>query len=130
MTSAVSDSAVKSPSATIRSQRADALAERLERGASALAALASGLTDAQWQTRLPRDGRTIGVVVHHVANMYPLEIQVAQTLAAGKAVTGVTADVVNEINAGHARENDAVTKERRWICSGATARSRPRRSVP
>jgi DinB superfamily len=111
MTSAVSDSAVKSPSVKIRSQRADALAERLEQGASALDALARTLTDAQWQARLPKDGRKIGVVVHHVASMYPIEIQVAQTLAAGNAVTGVTWDVVNEINAGHARENDAVTKE-------------------
>jgi hypothetical protein len=111
MTSAVSDPAVKSPSVKIRSQRADALAERLERGASALAALAGTLTDAQWHTRLPGDGRKIGVVVHHVASMYPIEIEVAQTLAAGKAVTGVTWDVVNEINAGHAREHDAVTKE-------------------
>jgi hypothetical protein len=111
MTSAVSEPAVKSPSVTARSQRAEALAERLEQGASALAALARTLTDAQWQTRLPKDGRKIGVVVHHVASMYPIEIQVAQTLAAGNAVTGVTWDVVNEINAGHARENDAVTKE-------------------
>jgi len=111
MTSAVSDPAVKSLSVKIGSQRAEALAERLEQGASALAALARTLTDAQWQTRLPKDGRKIGVVVHHVASMYPIEIQVAQTLAAGNAVTGVTWDVVNEINAGHARENDAVTKE-------------------
>ena len=50
-----------------------ALADRLEQGARALAALASSLTDAQWQTRIPHDGRKVGVVVHHVANMYPLE---------------------------------------------------------
>jgi hypothetical protein len=43
--------------------------------------------------------------------MYPLEIQLAQTLAAGKPIVGVTWDAVHEINAGHAREYDAVTKE-------------------
>jgi hypothetical protein len=59
------------------SQRTDALAARLEQGARALASLASSLTDAEWQTRLPHDGRKIGVVVHHVATMYPLEIQLA-----------------------------------------------------
>ena len=63
-------------------RRSQALAERLEQGAQALAALASGLTDAQWQARIPKDGRKIGVVVHHVATMYPLEIQLAQALAA------------------------------------------------
>jgi hypothetical protein len=43
--------------------------------------------------------------------MYPLEIQLAQTLAAGKPVVGVTWDAVHEINARHAAEHDAVTKE-------------------
>ena len=93
------------------SQRANALAERLEQGANALATFASALTDAEWRTRVPKDGRKIGVVVHHVATMYPLEIQLAQTLAGGQPVAGVTWDVVHEINAGHAKEHDAVTKE-------------------
>lgn len=91
-------------------RRAEALAVRLEQGAQALAAFASTLTDAQWQTRIPKDGRKVGVVVHYVASMYPLEIQLAQTLAAGKPVAGVTWDAVAELNAGHAKENDAVTK--------------------
>jgi hypothetical protein len=91
--------------------RSNALAERLEQGARALAALAASLTDAEWQTRIPKDGRKVGVVVHHVATMYPLEIQLAQALAGGKPITGVTWDVVNEINAGHAKEHDAVTRE-------------------
>jgi len=93
------------------SQRTNALADRLEQGASALATFASALTDAEWQTRVPKDGRKIGVIVHHVATMYPLEIQLAQMLAGGKPVAGVTWDVVHEMNAGHAKEHDAVTKE-------------------
>lgn len=92
-------------------RRTNALAERLEQGARALADLASGLTDAQWQTRIPKDGRKVGVVVHHVAFMYPLEIQLAETLAGGKPIEGVTWDAVHEINATHAKDNDAVTKE-------------------
>jgi hypothetical protein len=92
-------------------RRTNALAERLEQGADALATLANGLTDDEWNTRIPRDGRKIGVIVHHVATMYPLEIQLAQTLAAGNPIVGVTSDVVNEINAAHAIEHDAVTKK-------------------
>jgi hypothetical protein len=91
-------------------RRSNALAERLEQGAGALIALASGLTESEWQTRV-KDGRKVGVVVHHVATMYPLEIQLAQTLAAGKPVAGVTWDVIDELNAKHAREYDAVTRE-------------------
>jgi hypothetical protein len=51
--------------------RSNALAERLEKGAQALAALASSLTPEQWQTRIPHDNRKVGVVVHHVASVYP-----------------------------------------------------------
>jgi len=93
------------------SSRSRALAERLEQGAAALEALASTLTDSEWHTRLPHDGRTIGVVVHHVASMYPLEMQLAQVLADGKPIEGVTTDVVDDINAKHAKEFEGVTKE-------------------
>jgi hypothetical protein len=91
--------------------RANALAERLEQGAHALAALSFTLTETEWRTRLPGDGRSIGVVVHHVASMYPLEIQLAETLAKGQSVVGVTWQDVHELNARHAAENAAVTRE-------------------
>jgi hypothetical protein len=42
--------------------------------------------------------------------MYPLEIQLAQQLAAGQPITGVTWDVVHGINAQHALDHDATTK--------------------
>jgi hypothetical protein len=92
------------------STRAHALAERLAEGARALEAVASALTETEWQTRIPGDGRTIGVVIDHVAEMYPLEMQLAQALAAGTSITGVTGAVVNEINARHAATNRGVTR--------------------
>jgi len=101
------------PGAALRpptSRRSNALAERLEQGARALEAVASAFKETEWLTRIPGDGRTIGVVVHHVATMYPLEIQLAQALAAGKPITDVTWDVVKELNANHASANNAVTK--------------------
>ena len=91
--------------------RSDALAARLESGAAALAAFAATLSEAEWQTRLPKDGRKVGVVVHHVASMYPLEIQLASLLAAGQPITGVTGAAVDTINRDHAEENDNVTIE-------------------
>jgi hypothetical protein len=91
--------------------RANALAERLEQGARELAAFAVTLTEAEWRTRIPGDNRKIGVVVHHVAYMYPIEIQIAQTVAGGKPIAGLSWDDVHEINAKHAKENDAVTRE-------------------
>jgi DinB superfamily len=79
--------------------------------ARALIEVATGLTDAEWQTLVPHDGRKIGVVIHHVGNMYPLEMQVAQLVAGGTPVAGLTMANVDEINAGHAKEHDTVTKD-------------------
>lgn len=93
------------------SNRSDALAARLEAGAAQLAAFAATLSETEWQTRLPKDGRKIGVVVHHVASVYPIEIHLAKLLAAGKPITGVDKDAVDTMNRGHANENDDIGKE-------------------
>ncbi|HRB13198.1 MAG TPA: maleylpyruvate isomerase N-terminal domain-containing protein, partial [Vicinamibacteria bacterium] len=89
----------------------DTLAERLEAGANALAAFAGSLSDAEWNAKVPKDGRAVGVVVHHVASVYPVEIQLAQTLASGKPVTGVDWSGIHQMNAGHAREHAAAGLE-------------------
>ena len=96
---------------TTTTARTTALADRLEQGARALAEFASGLTGAEWQTRIPGDGRKVGVVVHHVASMYPLEIQLAQTVANGQPIAGVAWENVHAINAAHAKDQDGVTKD-------------------
>jgi len=95
----------------VTSQRADALGDRLEQGARALAAFATSLTDAEWKVRTPHDGRAVGVVVHHVASVYPIEIQLAQTVADGKPVTGLTMDDIDAMNARHAAEHAGVTRQ-------------------
>src|SRR5262245_60054339 len=93
------------------SQRTNALAERLERGAKALADFADHLTEVECQIRVPGDGRAIGVIVHHVASVYSWEIQLAQTIAEGKPVLGVTWDEVHKTNTEHAKKYGSVTKE-------------------
>ena len=92
-------------------KQSNALAERLEKGALALEELASSLTTEEWNTKIPHDGRTVGVVVHHVASVYPIEIELAQTVAAGLPVIGVTPEVIDQMNGGHAKDNAAVTKQ-------------------
>lgn len=93
------------------SKRSYELARRLELGAIALEALANSLTEFEWQSRVPGDGRKIGVIIHHVASVYPIELQLARTLASGQSIEGVTPDVVNKMNAEHAKKFDGVTKE-------------------
>ena len=93
-----------------RTNLANALAERLEEGARRLAAFALSLTDNEWRTPMPHDGRALGVIVHHVASVYPVEIQLAQTIAAGTPVTGVTMADIDAMNATHAAEHATATR--------------------
>jgi hypothetical protein len=93
------------------SHRANLLAVRLEQGALALHGLAASLTDSEWQLRVPGDGRKVGVLVHHVANVYPLEIELAVKMANGHAIEGVTWAAVHTMNANHAVEHDATDRK-------------------
>ena len=93
------------------SRRAAALADRIEQGAAGLAAFAEGLSEAEWLTPVSiTDKRPIGVIVHHVASVYPVEIEVAKTIASGQAITEVTWEAIAEMNAKHATDQAAVNK--------------------
>ncbi len=93
------------------SRRAESLAGRIEEGAAGLAVFAEGLSETEWRTPASSsDRRSIGVIVHHVASVYPIEIELAQAIASGKAITDVTWDVVAQLNATHARDQAEVTK--------------------
>jgi len=94
-------------------RRAESLAGRIEEGAAGLAAFAEELSEAQWRMPLSKTGsdrRSIGVIVHHVASVYPIEIDLARSIAGGKAVTDVTWDAVAAMNAKHAGDQAEVTK--------------------
>jgi hypothetical protein len=93
------------------SKRSNALAERLEDGVRSLVTFIGSTTDAEWKTPIYHDWRTVGIVVHHVASIMPLEIELAMTVAKGKAVVGLTWDTVHQINAEHARANPSPTKD-------------------
>src|SRR5216684_1774304 len=92
-------------------RRAELLADRIKEGAAGLAAFAEGLSQSEWLEPVSAtDRRPVGVIVHHVASVYPIEIDLARAIASGKAVTDVTWEVVAELNGKHAQENAEVTK--------------------
>ena len=93
------------------SKRAQALAERVEQGVRALAAFVEGLSEADWRRVCAEDGRTVGVLVHHVASAYPVEIDLIRRLASGQALAGVTWEMVDQMNARHAEEHASCRKE-------------------
>jgi hypothetical protein len=93
---------------TNTSKRADELAHRILQGAKALQVYVKKLSDEQWDRPVDGDGRTVGVVVHHVASAYPVEIELAHLLASGQPIKEVTMGAIDQMNADHARENASV----------------------
>lgn len=96
---------------SIKNKRANALADRIEQGADALATFAESLSNAGWQLIVPGEERSVGVLVHHIASMYPVEIDLARELASGKPITGVTWDAVDQMNAEHAQKHTEVDQQ-------------------
>ena len=92
------------------SKRAEALANRILKGAQELVALAQGLSATEWNTLCPNESRTVGVLIHHVASAYKVEVKLIQGLAAGKAIEGVTWAMVDQGNAEHADANKDISK--------------------
>lgn len=93
------------------SRRAKLLADRIEEGAAGLATFTEGLSEAEWRTPVSgSDLRPVGIIVHHVGSVYPIEIDLARAIASGKAVTDVTWEVVAELNGKHAQKHAEVTK--------------------
>ena len=88
------------------SRRAAALADRIEQGAAELAAFAATLSEDEWRAPMPgggNDKRPVGIIVHHVASAYPIEIELARTIARRHAAPDITSEDVDELNARHAR---------------------------
>ena len=106
------------------SRRANQLADRIEEGAAGLAAFAAGLSEAEWQTPVSTtDRRSVGIIVHHVASVYPVEVEVAQTIAKGQAITEVTWEAIAAMNAQHATDQGGATKEATLALLGENSRA-------
>jgi hypothetical protein len=91
--------------------RAEALAERVAQAHRELIAFVEACSEADWRTYCPNEGRTVGVVVHHVASMLPAELDVIRTVASGQPVTEVTTEIVDQINAQHAKDHADCSRE-------------------
>ena len=76
-----------------------------------LAAFAEQLSDEEWTRPVSAtDRRPVGVIVNHVASVYPVEIEVARAVAGGNAVTEVTWEAIADMNAKHASEQSGTNK--------------------
>jgi hypothetical protein len=74
-------------------------------------AAVSTCSDEQWRQPTAEDGRTVGVVAHHVGEVNGAFAKIVETLAVGGTYTPkVSMEEVHESNAKHARNNAAAGK--------------------
>jgi hypothetical protein len=91
-------------------KRSEALAQRVEQGHSELVTLIESLSDEEWHAYIPGDTRTVGVVLHHVADVLPVLITLIKMLATGNAITATPQDV-DALNAKNAMDYAGCTRE-------------------
>lgn len=87
------------------SKRAEALAARIAEGHRELIVFVESQPEADWHAHSQNDDRGVGVIVHHVASVLPTELDLVKVLASGRPITGVTAEMVDQMNAQHAQES-------------------------
>jgi DinB family protein len=92
------------------SERARILAEQLEQANRDLIHTVEGLSDTQWRAKTPGDGRTVGVVAHHVAASHKSVTGLVGAIAHGQAVPTITMEMIHAGNATHATQHANCTK--------------------
>ena len=92
------------------SERARNLAHQFEQANHELIATVERLSDAQWRTKTVGDGRSVGVVAHHVAGSHQGLAGLVQKIASGEPVPAITMDMIHQGNAAHAAQHANCTK--------------------
>src|SRR5262249_9059140 len=68
------------------------------------------MSDAAWSAPCPNDGRSIGVVAHHVASSYPTISGLVAAVATGQPLPPITEEMIHQGNAAHAQQVAACTQ--------------------
>jgi hypothetical protein len=87
------------------SERVKALAERYRQANVEFLTLIDGLSEEQWKKPCPNENRTVGVVAHHIATNSVIIAEWAKQLGNGQAIEGFNMELVDRVNAQHAREH-------------------------
>ena len=90
--------------------RAESLAKQFEAKAAEMTAVIRGLSDADWKKTTAAEKWSVGVTAHHVAGGHEGILGIVKTVAGGQSIPNFTMDMLNEMNAKHAREQANCTK--------------------
>jgi len=87
-----------------------ALARQFEAKAREASAVLAGLSEGDWKKTTQAEGWTVGVTAHHLAGGLEAVAGIVTTLAAGQSIPNFTTGMLEQMNAGHAKDHAGCTK--------------------
>jgi hypothetical protein len=91
--------------------RAEELARKFEAKAQEATGVLERLSDADWKKVTAAEKWSVGVTAHHIAASHETIAGLVKTLADGKPGPNIPLDAIHGMNAKHAQEHAACTKE-------------------
>jgi len=90
--------------------KGEAFAKQFEAKVEEVAALLEKLSDADWKKTTAAEKWTVAATAYHVASSYEPVTHIIKTIAAGQALPHFTPQMLDEMNAQHAKEFAGCTK--------------------
>jgi hypothetical protein len=90
--------------------KGEAFAKQFEAKVEEATALLEKLSDADWGKTTAAEKWTVAATAHHLASSYEPIAQIIKTIAAGQALPYFTRQMLDEMNAQHAKEFADCTK--------------------
>ena len=91
-------------------QRTSALADRFEQASRDIISAVEGCSDAEWRAITAGERWSVGVVARHVAEGHKAIAGLIQLAATGQPLPGLTMEMLDQMNAEHARQHANCTK--------------------
>src|SRR5215510_2778977 len=90
--------------------KGEALASQFETKVTEATRLLEKLSDADWKKTTAAEKWTVAATAHHIASSYEPITRIIKTIAAGQALPYFTRQMLDEMNAQHAKEFAGCTK--------------------
>ena len=90
--------------------KGEAFAGEFEAKVAEATALLEKLSDGEWKKSTAAEAWTVGVTADHLARTYEPITHIIETIAAGQALPHFTPQMLDEMNAQHARDFAGCTK--------------------
>ena len=86
------------------------LLAQIDEATAATTAVIENCSEVDWGTAVAEEERPVGVVLHHIANVYPIVADMACQLARGEELPLITYEDVHALNHQHAEAQANVDK--------------------